>query len=203
MSRPVAHFPPIEPLYMGRADIIEKLDRFLIEHSTLNEECHVVYFMVEIRKILDKERYVRQHEEYPILRFYADWTVHTSKEIISPEIKIIMNKIFENVKAQIEQRNSITKMPPVMQFAYMQELQKEMANFLENQQLSKNIIETENWVQFASLLVKVLENQPIKKPTADISAFCFLPAAPRCVLATIDLEFPINGISSYRVSNAY
>ena len=65
---------------MAREEIIEKLDEFLSSHSPLMEECHIVYLMVEIRKILDHERDHRKNGEFSLLRFYCDWTVHTEKQ---------------------------------------------------------------------------------------------------------------------------
>ncbi len=40
---------------MAREEIIEKLDKFLTKYPVLNEECHVVYLLVEIRKHLESE----------------------------------------------------------------------------------------------------------------------------------------------------
>src|ERR1035438_1539807 len=74
---------------MGKPAIIEKLDEFLKKHMPLDEECLVVYLLVEIRKILDHEN----NGKYPISRFYSDWCVHTAKDKITPQIKVIMEGI--------------------------------------------------------------------------------------------------------------
>jgi len=178
---------------MGRLDIIEKLNRFLGEHNPLSEECHVVYLMVEIRKILDHERDTGHKNEYPLLRFYSDWIVHTSKDKITIEMERIINEVFRDIKLQIENPNSVRSMTPVMQFAYKQQLEIEMKKFLGEHQLSTSVTGAEKWVHFVSLLVKVLENQPIKNPTEDVIEFCFYPAAPRCVQGMVTFKQPIKG----------
>jgi len=61
---------------MGKIEIVEKLNDFLGEHAPFMEECHVVYMLVETRKVLDREN----NRKYPILRFYCNWTVHTDKD---------------------------------------------------------------------------------------------------------------------------
>lgn len=58
---------------MAREEIVEKLDRFLAKHPFFDEDCHAVYLMVEVRKLLEKEA----HANLLLLKFYCDWTVHT------------------------------------------------------------------------------------------------------------------------------
>ncbi len=41
---------------MAREEVIDKLNDFLVQHSPLTEECHVVYLMVAVRKILEHEK---------------------------------------------------------------------------------------------------------------------------------------------------
>lgn len=51
---------------MSQPEINHKLMKFLADHVPPSEECHIVYLLVEIRKILD-------HEEsagtFPLLKF--------------------------------------------------------------------------------------------------------------------------------------
>src|SRR3989344_8041519 len=75
-----------------RAQIVEKLDKFLTEHQ-MKEEVEVVYLLVELRKLLDREREQNHSDSYPLVRFHADWAVHTKKDHITPTMKEIMAKI--------------------------------------------------------------------------------------------------------------
>ena len=55
--------------------LIENIRRQLTNH--VSEDAHVVYMMVEIRKLIDQEK-LEKH--YPWLKLVCDWTVHTSIE---------------------------------------------------------------------------------------------------------------------------
>jgi len=39
-----------------RSYIVEKLNKFLNDRTQINEEFEIVYIMVELRKLLDRER---------------------------------------------------------------------------------------------------------------------------------------------------
>lgn len=187
---------------MAREEIIEKLNKFLINHNPFTEECQIVYLMVEIRKILDHERSNNPQNNSTPLRFYCDWTVHTEKTKITDNIRTIMDKVFQDVKSQIEQPYSVQAMSPVMQFAYMDKLKDEMFRFLKNRDMNTDLVGN-HWLPFVQLLVRVLENQPIKNPTDEIELFSFIPAADRCVRGIIKFKRPINGYDHYTFANAY
>ena len=187
---------------MAREEIIEKLDKFLDDHNPLNEECQVVYLMVEIRKIRDHERINNSSKDVTLLRFYCDWTVHTEKTGITDNMLAIMEQVFQDIKAQITNPAMVQAMSPVMQFAYMDKLKDALKIFLEDHGMNTVLI-NENWLPFIQLLVKVLENQPIKNPTDDIELFSFLPAADGWVHGVVKFKQPINGHGYYTFKNAY
>lgn len=184
---------------MAKEEIIKKLDEFLKDKKPLNEECHIVYLMVEIRKIL----YHENNHKYPILHFYCDWIVHIEKDKITDEIRTIMEEIFKDIKIQIENPALTKTMSKAMQFAYMEDLKIDMQSFLKTHQIETNLFEDKNWIQFISILVNVLENQPINNPTDDITRFSFLPSASRCVQGIVVFKKPIKEYSHYKFSNAY
>lgn len=186
---------------MARSEIIEKLNTFLSQHNPLEEECHVVYFMVEIRKILDHES---SSSEYPLLKFYSDWTVHIEKDYISPEMKRIMEDMYQTALNEIANPASAKAMSPVMDFAYMKALGKEVKKFLESHNLDSTLADKEDkWIKFVQLLIKVLENQPINNPTEKIEYFCFRPANPGCVIGTLKFNQPVDNKLSYTFKNAF
>ena len=185
---------------MARSEVMEKLNAFLLQHNPLEEECHVVYFMVEIRKILDHEN---NNSKYPLLKFYSDWTVHTEKTHISSEIKKMMNKIYQTASDEIANPTSTQARSPIMQFAYMEELGKEIKQFLESHGLNLAIAsEKDKWIKFIQLLIGVLENQPINNPTKDIEYFRFEPANPGCVIGTLKFKQLVGGYPSYTFKSA-
>lgn len=183
---------------MAREEVIDKLNSLLMRHSPLTEECHAVYLMVAIRKILEHEK----DKESLLLRFYCDWIVHTEKDRITDDIREMMIEIYTTIKSEIERPYSVQAMSPVIQFAYMDKLKGEMEKFLTDRDIDRTLIDT-GWPEFVKILVKVLENQPINKPTSDIKLFSFIPAAEQCVKGIVVFEQPINGYDHYNFANAY
>lgn len=183
---------------MSHSEILVKLNVFFAKHTVLTEEYHVVYLMVCIRKILDHEGI----KSFPLTRFYCDWTVHTDKGHITDEIRQIMEEVYKTAKSDIERPSSQRSMSPVMQFAYMENLQNELKTFFSERRLQTTLGD-EGWLEFIALLVKVLENQPILKPIAEVEYFSFIPAADRCVAGVIEFRERIKGQKTYKFANAY
>lgn len=188
---------------MARDDILEKLKLFLNKHCPFSEECHVVYLMVSIRKILDHERINGSNNKYQLIRFYCDWVVHIEKDHITDEMCKLINEIYIDIKSQIENPFSVKKGSATSRFAYMNNLQNEMESFLRDRNLDTKFIEDDNWIQFIQLLVKILENQPINNPTKELRTFSFIPAADRCVQYRAIFKNPIGKYAYYDFGNAY
>ena len=77
---------------MSAPEITDKLNAFLTRHKPLSEEYHVVYLMVEVRKLMD-------HFDFnaPLIRYYADWTVHTEKEFGAAHIVAVSTPVYDAV----------------------------------------------------------------------------------------------------------
>jgi len=186
---------------MAREEIIEKLNSFSINHNTFTEECYIVYLMVEIRKVIDREK---SNTTYPLLKFYSDWVVHTEKDYITLEIQQMMEEMYKTAEAEIKNPMLIKEGSPIMQFAYMDGLGKEMKLFLEDHGIGSFLAEEKDkWIEFVKFLVKVLENQPIITPTQNIKLFFFEPANVGCVIGILVFEQSIGGYNSYKFMNTY
>ena len=183
---------------MGRIEIVDKLNLFLDKHAPFTEECHVLYTLVEIRKVLDREN----NRKYPILRFYCNWSVHTDKDS-TKEMEVVMKDIYEDIKKQIANPTLVSGKTKIIGFMYMEDLQAEVLKFLQEYQLPISLTEKSNWLEFVKLLVKILADQPINTPSADIKQFAFLPAADGCVRGRIDFVKNIGQYSYYQFGNAY
>jgi len=185
---------------MGRIEIVDKLDIFLEKHKPFTEECHVLYSLVEIRKVLDREN----NRKYPILRFYCNWSVHTDKDS-TREMEAIMKDIYQDIEKQIANPALVgmSGKTKVIGFMYMEDLQSEMTKFLQEYQLPTPLTEKHNWLEFVKLFVKILSDQPINTPCAEIKQFAFLPAANGCVRGKIDFTQNIGQYSYYQFGNAY
>lgn len=151
-------------------EIIAKLNEFFKKHLPMREQCEIVYFMVELRKLLDW-RNNRGGKEYRVLRFYCDWSVHTSKKRLTPEIKKVMEEIDKSITGNKD--SPYDDLP--IHFVYKEDLKDEIEGFLKELGLSNKILEENNWYGFVHLLNKVLIDQPIIKPTEHIEYFTFKP----------------------------
>lgn len=185
---------------MGQVEIVEKLNIFLKKHLPFTEECQVLYLLVEIRKILDREN----DKGYPILRFYCNWSVHTNKDS-TQEMEFIMRDIYQDIEKQIINPALINMggKIKIISFMYMDDLQTEMKLFLQKYYLPILFTESKNWLEFVSLLVKILVDQPINNPCADIKQFAFIPAADGCVRGRIDFTKNIGKYNYYQFGNVY
>jgi hypothetical protein len=185
---------------MAREQIVEKLDTFLNKKTPLMEESDVVYLLVEIRKILDRDN----NRNYPLLRFYADWSVHTEKDRITREIHDIMVEIYADVYELITQYPPpVSKRSKVIGFMYMEDLQAEMEKFLQEYSLPDSLATNKDyWIQFVNLLVQILSDQPINRPCDEIENFSFLPLAEGCVGGRIDFTRPIKQYDHYDFGDA-
>jgi hypothetical protein len=185
---------------MGRTEMVNKLYKFLESRIPFDEECHVLYLLVEIRKILDRDK----NEKYPILRFYCDWSVHTEKDRITKKMREIMNSIYCDVRVQIQSPALARAKSKIIDFMYMEDLQAEMKIFLSEYDLPKTLTsQKNNWLEFVKLLVKILADQPINRPCADVRTFAFLPASEGCVYGRIDFTNKIEAYDHYNFGNAY
>jgi hypothetical protein len=71
-----------------KAEITHKLTDFIDGIGLFRRECEAVYVMVELRKLID-----HYDATAPLVKFYADWTVHTSKDRIDTNFRAIAEAI--------------------------------------------------------------------------------------------------------------
>lgn len=185
---------------MSKVEIVTKLQRLFSKDIT--EEAHVLYFMVEARKVMEHDG---SSDRYPLLKFYADWAAHSEKDRISPEIKQMSEDIYSYAVRVINSPHGIVdEKSKALEFAYMESLSIEVTTFLAEEKITANLTtEKEAWINFASLLVKVLEGQPINNPSESVATIMFEEANPRCTALTIVFKQPVNGYPSYTMKNAY
>lgn len=67
---------------MARSEIAEKIKALLTASGGWSEST-VVYFLVEVRKLLDYQR-ERERSDHPHLRFYCDWMAPMIRHFSSP-----------------------------------------------------------------------------------------------------------------------
>ena len=169
-------------------EIIRKLNEFLDTHDPIKEECEAVYLMVELRKLLDREH---GRDQFPKIRFYCDWTVHTSKDRNLAAIQDIMEKLeksFSNGSPHSTQDAS--------SFFLLSELREEMSDLFSRHGLRANLYQDDKrWTHFVDVLIQVLADQPITTPFKGISSVSFVPGNAGTRTVTIEFTDQRNSIT--------
>src|SRR5438067_1159788 len=162
-------------------EIIRKLNVFLDTHVPFQEDCEVVYLMVQLRKLLDREH---GRDQFPKIRFYCDWTVHTSKDGNLGAIRDIMEKLENSVS-----NGSPYPTQDAFSFFSLSELRDEISSRFRIHGLRTIVFQDDtHWKQFVAVLIQVLEDQPIKirNPINIISSVAFVPGNKGTQTVTIE-----------------
>lgn len=196
---------------MARSEIAEKVQNLL---TTTEEwdEVKVVYFLVQVRKLLD---YARTDSDsanpFRILHFYCDWIVHIRKDAIGSEMIAVLKEVEKSIHDSIG--NPSLGSDKAINFAYFESLRPELLKLLAMESIdTTNLEQDKRWVSLVANLVKVLENQPLhlKQTEAglNIKQVIFMPSAPNCVIVVFHFFTPVTGKDGkdygfFRLMNAY
>lgn len=162
-----------------KIQIAEKLNKFLSERYKITEEFEVVYIMVELRKLLDRERQQNKSNNESLVRFHADWAIHTSKDKITTPISGIMQKIEESIDIYPKDGD--------IGFLLLPDFRAELLQLLEEYNLPTEFCKGDsNWLTFMGALTQVLADQPIINPTDNIAEFRYIDIKKEGIMATID-----------------
>ena len=194
---------------MAKLEIAEKINKLLSKNLAWDEP-KLVYLFVQVRKLLD-HRKIYSGSDLPHLRFYCDWVVHISKDRIDTTTLQILERIQTGIISEID--NSYLNLGrEVIEYAYFNSLKDELLKFLKAENIQTEMLNSSNhWVSFISVLVKVLENQPLVingKYRLNLRDLTYLPAAERCVIIRINFVKPVTDRSGltygfYDYKNAY
>lgn len=130
--------------------IITKLQKLLTEDVPLNTEVEIVYYFVEIRKLLEKNNLAK---EYPTAGFYSDWCLHP---IIDREKSI---ERINEILTHIEEGNGYQGMSEIISFKH---LKREITELNRRFQLPNFTTDAITWLRFIKNLRNVLLEQPIE-----------------------------------------
>lgn len=163
-----------------REQIVEKLNTFLSKYQ-MTEEFEVVYLLVELRKLLDRERDSGRINLFPLVRFHADWAVHTQKDKITPGIREIMTKIEDSV--------DVYPKGGKMEFLLLPEFRAGLKSLLEEYELPHHFCDDDGgWARFMLALTKVLADQPIVNPSNNIAEFRYVDIKDEGIMASIEFR---------------
>lgn len=171
-----------------KAQIVEKLHKFLSERTQIKEEFEIVYLMVELRKLLDREREQNRQNQDSLVRFHADWILHTDKRHITAPMKEIMQKIDDSIDTYPKDGN--------IEFLLLPEFRAELTQLLQEYGLPNDFCKQDNlWLDFINGLTQVLADQPIINPTDNIAEFRYVDVKREGIMATIDFRGSRAGFS--------
>lgn len=129
-------------------EILTKLNKLIIHPNAFRNEQDVVYFLVEIRKFMEREDLA---EQYKVVKFYADWVLHPIKERNLDYIESIIKKIEDNAD------NGGSS------FVLMEDFQDNLSVLLNSSKvmLPDFTCEEPKWIHFMFNLSRVLNDQPV------------------------------------------
>lgn len=176
---------------MAQTEIKTKLESFFKENEVIDSEYKAVYFMVELRKLLDYQEPALKRS-YSRLRYYCDWVLHTRKDRYHESIRPLIEDVYSGIVNTIQTYPVVSGHESVVDLLYLKDLKKEVVEFLEVQKIqTKNISANEGWSIFIRELLKVLSGQPLYNPTNNISLLRFEHATNSFVWLRVDFKRPI------------
>lgn len=164
-----------------KIQIVEKLNKFLSERQNITEEYEVVYLMVELRKLLDREKDQNKSNSESLVRFHADWALHTSKDHITVPMRAIMQKIDDSIDTYPKNGD--------ISFLLLPDFRTELLQLLEEYSLPTEFCKSDtNWLTFMVALTQVLADQPIVNPTDNMAEFRYVDIKRGGIMANIDFR---------------
>ena len=149
-------------------EIIEKLALFLKKHSLFTEECHVIYFLVEVRKLLEQYNF---QNSYKILRFYCNWALHSRIDQTRPFEDIVQS--LENDRIE-KSKTDTHELPTMNDLSIKIELMIEIGRFLEEVNLPTDLYNKQKqFLAFEMMLTSILADQPIVFKTGVVKKISF------------------------------
>lgn len=142
-------------------EIISKLKSALNE--PIQKECQVVYILVEIRKLLEKNKI---KANYPVLNFYCNWALHSYIENIKPQIRTLLEEIEKTINSS---RYDLSLPEKMLNFELFK---KDIKTFFANFSIDYNL--DSNWITIRKLLIDIISDCPLKFKNGNIEEFKFI-----------------------------
>lgn len=133
-------------------DILRKLTTELI--NGINTEAQTVYFLVQIRKLIEHNNSTTTHDT---LNMFCDWALH---------IGLSKNRQITELLKEFDEsmiRNDNGYGPIKYDYLSMKKFKETMEGFLTEFNLPKNILKREEWPTFVRLYTGVVSDCPITK----------------------------------------
>lgn len=138
-----------------RAAIEEKLRRQLSSKAPLTE-LRVVYILVEIRKLLERQG---ELNKYPALRFHCDWALHTSMDRAGAQrILRLFDEAYPLLCANQELSHTLKR--EITETTNLRHFERDFERFLTDYNLPQDILHG-RWTKFLHCYAAIIEDCPL------------------------------------------
>jgi hypothetical protein len=152
---------------MSQHAIVKKLDKHTREG--INSEAAVVYFLVEVRKLLELRSRERKANKQPAdhsfatLEFCCDWAVHP---VMDWENGKRIVRRFDKYQELIDSQKAVADLGFLKEFGETIRLSKfrtQLAAFLKSEHLESTLAEdSTTWINFLKYYAPVIEDCPLR-----------------------------------------
>lgn len=149
---------------MDKNGITNDIEEFLNARSEFTQKNEVVYFLSEIRKVIENNK------KYSNLKFYCNWVLH-SELTKESTIKILNSKLNKCIDFNKNKRD-IQKMIACAEsgnFIKMGDFKTELMGFLKDKDLPQDIFYGNKWWNFIELYLEIIYKCPIDHGSSGIS----------------------------------
>jgi len=124
----------------------------------MTTEAAVVYFLVEVRKLLEHDE---TKESFAVLNFYCNWVVHTKLETSAIAERII--RLMDDVLAyMVSENDTPASIDELTAHLDQSSLRKELGAFLSQVGLPTTVCDSQAyWNNFQRLLGAVIQDAPL------------------------------------------
>lgn len=143
---------------------MDDLKEFLNTRSEFTQKSEVVYFLSEVRKIIENNK------NYPDLNLYCNWVLHSklTKESTIKSLNLKLSRFVDFNKSKSEIQKMLARADGG-KFIKMEDFKLELIKFLVNKGLSKIIFNGNKWYKFVELYLKIIYKCPIEHGSTGIS----------------------------------
>ena len=173
----------------------------ILKQDSFTEQ-DVMFVFSELRKYMESSE-----TSYAVIKFYADWLLHSRKDRVNSQMKSTLKEIYEYSVKHMHNSFKYEYANKAKSFIYFETLKEELEKLFSAHNLNKELFQEETWLNFMRSLVKLLEEQPIVNPIPELSEVVFQPTIDGAVGLVLIFSESISvkgeNYSYYRILNYY
>lgn len=152
----------------------------LLSDNVFTSEKDIIYFLVEVRKLLEKTKVL---DQYKIVKFYCDWALHPEKDRNLRDMQEYM-LLLETKESELIGQRSMFKMLP---------LKEELSKVLVKLHITDFTQENDVWRRFRKQLFYVLSEQPFNIGKLDESKVAYVMYVSETSSFDVEYKPTVNG----------